>query len=168
MAVVPPIPHLCPVLEQGRLLHQLLQCRRAGMGWGLLAGNHSQDSSEKSLLHLLSQLEVLTPNRINFSWHQSLLPSSSTAQPWSRKVQREIKIWKNKISVCKKPKLAFRDISLEKWLFGNPFTHFLELGAAFGVTEPIESKALHPRPPHQLLGATPKLHHLIWDGECVS
>lgn len=36
---------------------------------------------------------------------------------------------------------AFREVSVEKWLFGNTLTHFPELGAAFGMTEGAKPSA---------------------------
>lgn len=77
--------------------------QRAGMGTRL--GITVRITAKNHCFTFPSQLEVPTPNQADLSWHQSLLPSSSTAQPWSRKVQREMDMKKQDFSL-EKLKLA--------------------------------------------------------------
>lgn len=70
-------------------------CSAGEQGWGLWLGITGRVPARNHPFTFPSQPEAPTPNprvlRAAFSWHQPLLPPSSTAQPWGRKVLREIR-----------------------------------------------------------------------------
>lgn len=132
-------------------------CSAGEQGWGLLAGNHRKGSSEESSLHLPfpARGSHSKPTCAQSSLLLAPAPSPSFLRcpALGQKGSETDKDMKKQDFSLEKPTLACTVLA-EKFPWkngslGNTSTHFPELGAAFGVTEAVGSKALLPGPPYQ-------------------